>query len=39
MRKKDISLLMINDEAKNSYYFAVKKLLDLNSKYISVLQW
>ena len=30
-RKKHEILLTINDEAKNSYYFAVKNLLDLNS--------
>ena len=30
-RKKHEILLLINDEAKNSYYFAVKNLLDLNS--------
>ena len=30
-RKKHVILLMINDEAKNSYYFDVKNLLDLNS--------
>ena len=30
-RKKHVILLMINDKAKSSYYFAVKNLLDLNS--------
>ena len=30
-RKKHVILLMINDEAKNSYYFAVKNLPQLNS--------
>ena len=30
-RKNHIILLMINDEANNCYYFAVKNLLELNS--------
>ena len=30
-RKNQIILLMINDEANNCYYFAVKNLLELNS--------
>ena len=30
-RKKDVILLMINGESKNSYYFAVKNLSELNS--------
>ena len=29
--KKHVILLMINDEAKNCYYFAVKNLSELNS--------
>ena len=29
--KKHVILLMINDEAKNSYYFSVKNLSELNS--------
>ena len=30
-RKNQVILLMINDEANNCYYFAVKNLLELNS--------
>ena len=30
-RKNHVILLMINDEAKNCYYFAVKNLLELDS--------
>ena len=30
-RKNQIILLMINDEANNYYYFAIKNLLELNS--------
>ena len=30
-RKNQVILLMINDEANNYYYFAVKNLLELNS--------
>ena len=30
-RKNHVILLMINDEAKNCYYFAIKNLLELNS--------
>ena len=30
-RKNQVILLMINDEANNYYYFAVKHLLELNS--------
>ena len=30
-RKNQVILLMINDEANNYYYFAIKNLLELNS--------
>ena len=30
-RKNQVILLMINDEANNYYYFAIKDLLELNS--------
>ena len=30
-RKNQVVLLMINDEANNYYYFAIKKLAELNS--------
>ena len=30
-RKNQVILLMINDEANNCYYFAIKKLSELNS--------
>ena len=30
-RKNQVILLMINDEANNHYYFAVKNLSELNS--------